>query len=74
MTKIPYDSPAWVEKFVLALQEKAEDMLEKAKTADEALRAAGAHALLKYAGAELEIEASRQESEIRRKTSQMNAR
>lgn len=50
------------------------EMLEKAKTADEALRAAGAFALLKYASAELEIEASRQESEIREHNSKLNAR
>ena len=49
-------------------------MLEKASTADEALRAAGAHSLLKYAGAELEVEASRQAEEIRARHLTLNAR
>jgi hypothetical protein len=49
-------------------------MLDKAKTADEALRAAGAHSLLKYASAEIELEVAKQEADYLAENRKINAR
>lgn len=72
--RLPADSPPWVASFFDALEERASEMLEKAKTADEALRAAGAHSLLRFAGAELESLVAQQEDAARVQIDKLNAR
>lgn len=62
--KVPSDAPLWAQRFVEALENEASKMLEKAKTADEALRATGAHALLRFASNELEIEVANEEQAV----------
>lgn len=75
MTRVlPVDTPLWVKTLIEALEDKAHDMLDRAKTSDEALRAAGAFSLLKYAGAEIENEVMRQEQESRSRINDLNAR
>lgn len=70
--KVPYDAPEWAARFVDALEDEAGKMLAKAKTADEALRAAGAFSLLRFASSELEIEVSRQEDMVRANHARLN--
>ncbi len=72
--KLPQDSPEWLAKVLEAIGSQAGEMLEKSQTADEALRAAGAFRLLKFAEGEFEAEAFRQEKEFQALTKKLNAR
>ena len=74
VSNLPVDTPKWTFDFIVSLNTKAYDLLDKVQTADDALRAAGAWQLLKYAGVELELVIARDEAQKRKLNSQMNAR
>lgn len=73
-TNVPEGAPTWIADFLSALEDRALEMLDKSKNADDALRAAGAYQLLKYAGAELDIAVARQENVSRALNAKLNAR
>ncbi len=56
------------------LEGRTHEMMDKAKSGDDALRAAGAYSLLKYAGAELEIAVAREDNAARALNAKINAR
>ncbi len=72
--KFPVDCPNWVETLFLGIEDSVGTGIEKAKTSDEAMRAAGAYGLWKHICVEFDMEAGKQEEALKSRTRFMNAR
>lgn len=72
--KIPEDCPRWVLRFLEDMEALVESKIEKAETADDALKASGAYGLWRRIKEEVELEADRQAEAVRSQIKAMNAR
>lgn len=72
--KFPADCPGWVEELFRGVEDTVGTGIEKAKTSDEAMRAAGAYGLFKHISVEFELEAGKQEEALKGIKRFVNAR
>lgn len=72
--KLPLDAPMWLERALARAEDDLKDEMSKARSSDEALRTTGAYWLWKRIEDELTLEAGKQEKELIRQNTALNAR